>query len=62
MMAPARSAAGLLSSLPALAEEQLMWGEHGRKDGEMDGEMAVKRGGNRRTGEGVEGHDDGPFE
>jgi hypothetical protein len=50
MVAPARSAAGLLSSLPTLAEERLLRGEDGRKDGEMDGEMAVKRDGNRRTG------------
>ena len=51
-MAPARSATGLLSSLPTLAEERLMRGEDGRKDGEMDREMAVKRDGNRRTGGG----------
>ena len=55
-----RSAAGLLSSLPTLAEERLMRGEDGRKDGEMDGEMAVKRDSNQRRG-GEKGHDNGAF-
>ena len=62
MLVPARSAADLLLSLPILAEERLLRGEDGRKDGEMDREMAVKRDGNRRTGGGVKGHDDGAFE
>ena len=36
-MAPARSAAGLLSNLPALAKEWRLWGEDGRMDGGMGG-------------------------
>ena len=58
MVAPARSAAGLVSSLPTLAEDQRLQGEDGGKDreiygemdGKIDGEMAVERDSNRRTG------------
>ena len=49
----ARSAAGLLLSLPTLAEERSLQGEDGVKDGEidreMDGKMAVGRDGNHFT-------------
>ena len=41
-------------SLPTLAQERRLWGEDGGADkgadGEMEGEIAVERDGDRRTG------------
>ena len=50
MVAPTRFAAGLLSSVHILTEEQRLQLEDGGKDCEMDEEMAVERDDNHLTG------------